>query len=191
MSVQIHRAGAASASVTAGLTQIATSTPGAVTSVDFASIPATYNDLVLVWSGVSCATATRGFTVKPSIATVFGGSNVYKYISAKNGTLDASAVKAGEISFGWTGANAMSQAAADTCQGTLIIRNYASTTVYKEFTFIQRAALGGTAADYYVSGLFLSTSAIDGLRMYWTTTANDAESAVNFDAGTFTLYGRI
>lgn len=172
----------------AGLTQISTSTPGAVTLVDFTSIPATYNDLVLQWSGVSCATASRKFMVKPGIAGVFGGTNVHKDILI----VAASSQELAGISFMSSASNTPLQAAASTNEGTLIIYNYASTAVFKRFELYQRYDVGGSPAIMTVRGWFTSLSAIDSLRMYWSATgSSEAESAVNFDAGTLTLYGRI
>lgn len=168
-----------------GLTQLATSTPGAVTSVDFGSVAGTYNDLVLHWSGVSCATVTRKFMVKPSIAGVFGGANVYK--KTVSGTTVGTANA--EISFMNAGGSE-TQAAASTNEGVLVIENYASAVAFKQFTMLQRYDIGTGNVILWAEGYFGSTSAIDGLRMYWSSNAVETESAVNFDAGTFTLYGR-
>lgn len=172
------------AAASAGLTQIATSTPSSVASVDFSSIPATYNDLVLHWSGVSCATTNRQFLVKPSIGGTFGGTNIYKKI------INATTVTAEEaqIAFLHSGINQLS---ANTAQGVLIIHDYASTTTYKRFTAYTVKDVGGTPVYTLVEGVFMSTSAIDGLRMYWGSGSSEAEQASNFDAGTVTLFGRI
>lgn len=171
----------------AGLTQLATNTPGTVTSFDFSSISASYNDLVIQWSGVSCATSNRKFLIKPSIGAVFGGTNVTRnYINSSTVGSEQDA-----ISFMAVATGVGLQLAADTCKGSLTIHDYASTTAFKKYTLFETYAIGSGATTLMSHGYFTSTSAIDGLRMYWAINSSEAESAVNFDAGTVTLYGRL
>lgn len=187
MTVTIFRAGAAGGA-SAGITPVSgsPSTPSGVASVDFTSISGG-NDLVATWTGVSCATASRALMVKPSIAGVFGGTDILK---AASFNAAPGATPTAHITF--TGAqSALSQAAANTCSGTLIIRNYASTSAHKDYIIYGKALTGASEVFYCYSGVFYNTSAIDGLRFFWSTGGAEAEQASNFDAGTINVGTRV
>lgn len=158
--------------------QIDTSTPGAVAVVDFTSIPATYTDIMLVWEGVSSATTSRSFLVKPSIAATFGGLDIIK-----NPVLGTSTtIPPKTIAFN-TGDN---QSAAETSSGYLIVYDYARTDKRKAYEYYDEHGGGEYVRQI---GMISNTAAIDGLRSYFAASA-ETESGSNFDAGTFTLYGR-
>lgn len=172
----------------AGITAVSgsPSTPSGVPNVDFTSISGG-NDLIATWSGISSGTNTRQLLIKPSIAGVFGGTDIL--IQASFNVNAATPTQL--VSF--TGAvSNLAQAAATTCSGTLTIYNYASSTHYKAFKIEGKALTGASERAYVYFGTFYNASAIDGLRFYWANGSNETEqAATNFDAGTINVGTRV
>lgn len=168
----------------AGITAHASSpaSPSATPTQDFTSISGG-NHIIATWSGISSNVATRQLLIKPSIAGVFGGTDILIQVAVNTNAATPTQV----VSF--TGAvNNLTQAAANTCSGTLTIYNYASTTHYKAFKIEGKAITGGSERAYIYEGTFYSASAIDGLRFYWGNGTTEAEQgATNFDAGTINV----
>ena len=154
-------------------TQIATSTPGAVATVDFTGIAATYKALLAVWSGVSCDTAARQFLIAPNCGAGLG-SEVTLGFNNTNGTVSAISGNSYLPPGG-----GYSRLAATTESGSLWLPNYTSAG-YKDYNhgyLTNESSISGGS-----NGKILSTGAVQGLRFYWNSTGN-------FDAGTITLYG--
>ena len=145
----------------------------ASSSVTFSSIPQTYTDLVLVWSGLNSASNAEGFQIK-----VNSGSGTLQSLTRLqgNGSTASSAISAnGDPSCGVTG-----NAGRDTIIANIM--NYSNSTTYK--TIISRYnSTGGTddRVGIYVN-LTRDTAAITSLLI--------SSTSGNFISGsTFTLYG--
>lgn len=151
-------------------TQIATSTPGAVATVDFTSIPATYRGLLAVWSGISSDTASRQFKITPNCGAGFG--------SEKNGYIDYDGTSLTGQDNNVNMNIGPSLASGATTSGSLYLPNYASAG-YKDYSI---GSLSSTSVGSTSIGKIQATGAVQGLRFFWNSTGN-------FDAGTITLYG--
>lgn len=157
-----------------GMTLISTTTLSGV-SVTLSSIPATYNELVVLISGMTGNTANSRPSVRPNSSTTLGYySGLYDtsnwqeaasplYLSANENTLRTNAVNA------WY----------------LTIKNYASTSDRKPFQCYGHFVDGGGAsneASVSFQGILATTSAISSLVINYGGTNT-------FAAGTVLLYG--
>jgi hypothetical protein len=166
----------------AGLTQIATSTPTAVATVDFTSIPTTYRGLVLYWNEISCDTTTRSFQITTNAGAGLGSQlHVFTQIAGATPTSPGAGVPV------WTAAT---QTNAQVSWGWLYFPAYQSGPIKAYHGLVSIAATSGditTGTRIFVHGVLESaavpaTGAIQGLRAYWSGSGN-------FDTGTITLYG--
>jgi hypothetical protein len=140
-------------------------------SVTFSSIPSTYTDLVLVFSG--SATATSYVSLQYNSDT---GSNYSTTLLRGNGTAASSVGYSTQ-----TEIFASISATNTTAINNVIfqIQNYSNTTTYK--TNLSRANNAGVSTEAGV-GLWRSTAAINAIKVLSPTN--------NFAAGsTFSLYG--
>ena len=154
-------------------TPIATTTLGsAQTSVTFSSIPATYTDLILVYSGTNSAqdvyVQVNGDTGTNYSTTILTGNGTtassLRYSSATKFNVDSNGIPG------------------STTPNTSLIHfmNYSNTTTYKTILVRTSNATYGTDA---VVGLWRSTSAINQISL-------SNASSYNWSSGsTFSLYG--
>jgi len=151
---------------------IATQTLGsAAASVTFSSIPGTYTDLVLVFSG--SATAASYISMQYNSDT---GSNYSVTLLRGNGTA-ASSSRYSSITEIYASISATNTT--DINNVIFQIQNYSNTTTYK--TNLSRANNAGVSTEAGV-GLWRSTAAINAVKVLSPTN--------NFATGsTFSLYG--
>jgi len=169
-----------SASASAGLTQIATSTPTGVATVTFSSIPQTYRGLYLVWNALS-GTSTGTLQIDYDYGSGFAAASNVNFkqiegtvITATNGTTALAASIPSTL------------AAANTSSGNLRILPYQSVgnngSKQYEVNYTNNTDAtknGHIDGSIYFNGV--SDTGIIGLRI--------SLGLGNFDAGTVTLYG--
>ena len=152
---------------------LATQTLGsAVASVTFSSIPATYTDLVLVYTGVIASGGEVGLSLR------FNGDSGANY--SKTDIVGSGAAATSARDSNYTEANIGLASSTTQANSIFHIMNYSNATTYK-------TALGrGNNTGGYVRagvGLWRSTAAITSITLI-------AGGLVNFNIGsTFTLYG--
>lgn len=149
---------------------IATQTLGtAAASVTFSSIPSTYTDLILVYSGSLTTTNGNGYLQFNSDTTTnYSDTVIYGNGTSALSTRASTQSKLVCFSTGTTQENAI-----------LHIMNYANATTYK--TVLSRANDAATLTAAYV-GLWRSTAAINSVLV-----GTDVSTFVT--GSTFTLYG--
>ena len=154
-----------------GMTLISTTTLSG-TSVTLSSIPQTYNSLYLVITGMTYASGSNNFRLKPNNDTTSSNTMI-----VFNGT--ASSIS-GLINLGSN--DNVSQTNADNVW-TMRWDNYTSTTRYKTFDYIG-SWLNDAAArrNVFAGGIFKSNTAL-------TSLVFDVEGTVAFSTGTILLYG--
>ena len=143
------------------------------TSVTFTSIPSTYTDLVLVYSGT---VNTTGMEIRGTLNSDAGGN--YTFTVLNGNTTTPSSSRAGVRNFFSTyQSNGTSSSI-----GTVIwnFQNYAKTGIYR--TILSRTSDPGAEVDAHGTTWLNSANAIDTIYLYPNTGA--------FSAGcTFSLYG--
>jgi hypothetical protein len=138
----------------------------AATSVSFSSIPGTYTDLVIVFSGTSTALAGINIQFNGDTAT-----NYSRTVLDGNGSAASSSRETSQV--------ASTLGLSSTTQSDTIfhIFDYANTTTYK--TILSRANVSASLVRAAV-GLWRSTSAVTSITLSYPT----------FNSGsTFKLYG--
>ena len=154
-----------------GMTLISTTTLSG-TSTTLSSIPQTYNSLYLVVTGMTYASGSNNFRLKPNNDTTLSDT-----VQVFNGTASSSS---GLINLG-AGDN-VSQTNADNVW-TIGFDNYTSTTRYKTFNFIGSFFnISATRRNIWAGGTFKSNSAL-------TSLVFDVEGTIAFSTGTVLLYG--
>jgi hypothetical protein len=178
------------AAPTGGLTLIEQKTLSAVSSVQFASIPSTYKQLMLVWFGVKHSANGSNFNLRLNNDSTAG---IYMHAQWGQTGNTVTNDRGDYSSIGLNGAapfgdDASEAAIYQSAAGEFIIDNYASTSVTKSFfgrwTYKDNAA---NAAMYgQLIGSYNSTSAIttiDVVRMTGTATLSNQTNT------TVRLYG--
>lgn len=143
------------------------------TGVTFSSIPSTYTDLVLVWSGSLTAAAISLIRANGDTGTNYSTTFVGGTGSAAGSTRGSNLADMYLTAYAHMNTN----------QGNIIaqVQNYANTTTNK--TFLIRANNGGGLGVDAGVGLWRSTAAINSLKVY-------LDRAEYYTVGsTFTLYG--
>lgn len=168
-------ADAAAGAVTGGLAQIGTSTPTAVATVSFTSIPATYSGLILILNGISSDTATRF----PRVS--FSTNNGSSYDTTAANYPDTGGVSTNGLAL----ITASTQTAAQVANHSLTIFNYQNAPWW--FSTGANALTAGSTSTGTSSSVFRWTGGglgvpINAIRIDWNGSGN-------FDAGTITLYG--
>jgi hypothetical protein len=155
-----------------GMTLISTTTFSG-TSVTLSSIPQTYNSLYLVITGVTYASGSNNFRLKPNDVT-----NLADYNYLRDGTAAATTNTLINLS----GQDNMSQTDANNVW-TMTWDNYTSTTRYKTFNFIGSFLTSAAARrNVFAGGTFESNTAL-------TSLVFDVEGTISFSTGTVLLYG--
>lgn len=156
-----------------GVVTLASGSFPAAAVLDIASIPASYRELQLRMTGVSCDTATRKCRVQISI------DNGSSFIATNYGSIVIDSLGAAATGTTWLAQNSTDLAAAATVAMVVSITNYqGGLYVQGQFSGVDSAGVtfGGNGA--YQAG----TTAVNALRVLWN-------GAGNFDAGTYILYG--
>ena len=151
-------------------TPIATTTLGSATStVTFSSIPQTYTDLRVVFTGTANTTSAFGLRYNSDTGTNYSYTLVYGSGTSALSTRASGTADPGNGNVWTTQSNVIAD-----------IMNYSNSTTYK--TAISRADNAGNRTAAWVS-LWRSTAAITNLQI--TTTSANTYSV----GSTFTLYG--
>jgi hypothetical protein len=145
--------------------------PSAASSYEFASIPATYTDLVVV-AALKSETSNARLKYRLNGDT---GSNYSRLLISGNGT-SAASFQSSNLTYGWLFA---SDYGANGGVSIGNFMNYSNTTTYK--TMVGRTSDAGNQAVGIVS-LWRSTAAINKITF-------DADGANWGTGSTFTLYG--
>jgi len=152
--------------VAGGITLITETVASANTSISFSSIPQTYKQLLLVWSGIYHTVADSDFVLRfnnvstssyaegyiAAIASVAGGQGTGTYVgSPPNFPTFGTITSSNNLNGG--------------SKGFLLIDNYTSTTKLKTYDFVGSYRESGVGRNYAYtgSGTFDSTSAITSL----------------------------
>jgi hypothetical protein len=147
---------------------IQTNTLGSTTtSVTFSSIPSTYTDLIIVFSGTSNALDSLNIRFNGDTSALYS-----RIIISGNGS---TTVSDREVSQGSSGIGLTSTTQSDT---TFQVFNYSNTTTYK--TILSRANVSASLVRG-CAGVYRSTSAITSVTLFSSSTLNIGS--------TFTLYG--
>ena len=154
-----------------GLTLISETTASALSSLSFSSIPQTYKQLLLIWSGIEHSAASTAFGLRFNNNS--GSVYVENYLTSLQSGISASAGTGTHVGengsmpvFGEQTNVAGSKA--QNAKGTILIDNYASTTKLKTFTadFAYRHTGVGQFWTYRGVGYFDSTTAITSLDIF-------------------------
>lgn len=164
------------AATSGGWTQIGSPiTPSGSATANFTSIPQTYTDLLVSFSGLSNATTTRSIIVQvDNVANSGYGAMNCNGIMNTDGTLATH-----------TSSNLLAPATiANTASydGFVFIGNYRNLQTGQYSIARSRASSGGY--QFVHTSIYESSGAIDDILFSWNGSGN-------FDAGTLTLYGRM
>ena len=156
-------------------TPLATQTLGsAAASVTFSSIPATYTDLVLVFTGKNTTGATYGLLLQYNGDTTSNYSSTLLWGNGSTASSFRYTTSYNGVFTGWAGSTNFSPI-------IINIQNYANTTTYK--TTLSRSSDAGDRVATTV-GLWRATpAAINSIVVQFEPTANIATGS------TLTLYG--
>ena len=181
----------AAPSASGGMTLISETVASAVTGITLGSIPSTYKQLVLVWSGTEHSISSSAFVLRFNNDS---GSNYAENYVAFTSSSPSSSAGAGtsvgdNSSYRVFGENQNTGGTlAQTCKGFLTIDNYASSTKLKTFeiqTYYRNVA-AGDFRNYRSVGIYNSTSAITSLDIVRTAGSATLSNATNT---TIRLYG--
>lgn len=152
-----------------GMTLISNTVASAVSAINLTSIPSTYKQLVLIWSGIDHSTTGSAFGVRFNNSS--GATDYYcsqmsyntNALSTVNSTdTTASGTTTGTRQFFGSSAN---QGTTGASRGYLVIDNYASTSLFKSYYgsyfYYDNINVERAGANYF--GYFRSTSAISSI----------------------------
>jgi hypothetical protein len=175
-----------------GMTLISETVASALTSLSLTSIPGTYKQLMLVWSGIYHSTTGGQFGLRFNNNSS-GTAYARQIVRFNNATVDCSGFSADNEAAGsvsQTFGNSIGTSSTNltvAVKGTLLIDNYASSTKLKFYKQENSYSLsGGDIRIGRVDGVFNSTTAITSIDIY------DANGSGNFSNITNTsirLYG--
>jgi len=157
-----------------GMTLISETVASAISSLSLSSIPQTYKQLVLVFSGITHSTTSTEFDLRLNNSS--SGVYVNKFMTLLDGSSNNSATASGtslvsnNTTYSLFGSNNSSAGLQRGNTGVLTIDNYASTTKLKT---IYGNWCGGYSTSFVqvpqYFGLFNSTSAITSLDIFRVT----------------------
>lgn len=154
----------------------------AVAQVDFTSNLGTYDTVKIIWSGVTAATDDVSLRLRVStdggssyLTSTYKGSGEYIYSGGSNDTYG------NETSTHILGGN-YGNGSTESISGFVELNNLASTSLHKTIQSFSNGVhdTGNGLGAWFVSTVE-QTSAVDGLRIYFTSG--------NITAGKFSLYG--
>jgi hypothetical protein len=159
---------------------ISETTASALSSLSLSSIPSTYKQLILAWSGIYQSNTTTGFQMRfNNVSTsiyhsAFNGSRGSTYDNSVNSNNRADS-DVDNASFGFGCANLD----ADASRGYVIIDNYASATRFKTYVmnYSNKGPSGGVTRAG--TGTFGSTTAITSIDIFRGTGAGTFSNQTN------------
>jgi hypothetical protein len=167
------------------ITLISETVASSLSSLTLGSIPSTYKQLLLIWSGITHSDNTSGFAIR--LNNDSGANYPYLSMGVTNGTAatdsddttDLTGWTNGSVPFGYN-VTANEPQYRKMPQGSILIDNYASTSKYKnvksEFGFHDK-----TPNRYFWSMLatYESTSAISSIDIFRATGSGTFSNAAN------------
>lgn len=154
-----------------GLTLISETVASNSSSVSLTSIPGTYKQLMLVWSGIKFVSASE-----QALGWRFNNDSGANYASMYLRNADTATSTNRGLNTDADVYLLYSTAAASNLQemgsGSLIIDNYASTTKFKKYWANYGFYTGGANQTYVQNGTYKSTSAITSLDTFRTASNN-------------------
>lgn len=164
-----------------GITLITETVASANTSISFSSIPSTYKQLMLVWSGVYHSTTGDEFILRFNSATTGYAEGYFVNITSVVGGQSNSGFVGEAGGYYAFGQNTSSSENRYSSKGFLLIDNYASTTKLKNYEIqgSYRESTNGRNIIYSGTGVFNSTSAITSLDITRTGTTATITNAAN------------
>jgi hypothetical protein len=154
-----------------GMTLISETTASALSSLSLSSIPGTYKQLVLVWSGIYHSNTSTYFDLRfnNNSGSVYGEQWHFGFNGTSNSTSQNVLNTAGVSAFGENLTTSLTDASYG-ARGWLTIDNYASTTKLKQYQ-MQIIFFDSLNQRVYrhILGLFNSTSAITSLDVVRTS----------------------
>jgi hypothetical protein len=151
-----------------GLTLIQEQTASANSSLSFTSIPSTYKQLLLMWSGIYHSTTGSQFVIRfnNDSTTQYRGNAIVAAASTVVGrSVNEVSVRAGDDAAPFGVSSDLGTDFNLAAVGTLLVDNYASTTKVKTF-FTQFGFYDNSAARYdsaQINGTFNTTTAITSI----------------------------
>jgi len=162
-----------------GLTLIAEQQASGASSISFSSIAGTYKQLLLVWSGLTVSVGSTRWDIRLNNSS----SLVYNQMGliSAGGSPSLSSQRNTEVSTLGLIANTTSGTLELLPKGYLTVDNYASTTRFKNYSYLNGFRRTATGDDFgeLLEGVFSSTSAItsvDLVRTSGTGTLSNATS---------------
>jgi len=169
-----------------GMTLISETVASGNTAIDLTSIPGTYTQLLLVWSGIVHSNTSSEFDLRINNNTGSVYADEGKRFGNTTFTSDfATRTYAGDGTFGFRVTGASAEQAAS---GWFYLDNYASATKYKTYRNFFSWIDNSTAekVSYTYTGTFLSTTAVTQLNIF----RNGGTSTISNNANTsIRLYG--
>jgi len=167
-----------------GMTLISETVASAVTGITLGSIPSTYKQLVLVWSGTEHSISGSAFVLRfnNDSGTNYAENYIYFASSSPSASAGTGTSVGDNSSYRVFGENQNTGGTlAQTCKGFLTIDNYASSTKLKTFeiqTYYRNVA-AGDFRNYRSVGIYNSTSAITSLDIVRTAGSATLSNATN------------
>jgi len=165
-----------------GMTLIQETVASANSGIDFNSIPGTYKQLLLVWSGINHSAVDNTFVLRANSNSSNDYSQRFFYATGSNtvvyGIQDSNSF--GPATFG---TDVRDTAIMYSSLGSVLIDNYASSSKYK--TFFSNYAYNDSGTNYFqyvLQGSFDSQTAITTLNIVRTagagTISNEANTSI-------------
>jgi hypothetical protein len=154
-----------------GMTLISETVASGLSSLSLSSIPGTYKQLLLVWSGIYHSDTSTSFSLR--INNDSGNNYSRNIVRFNNTTVDSSQGADNEVSSSVLAAfgnsiNTSSTNLAQAAKGTFLIDNYASSTKLKFYRQQNMYVLAGSGdmRSGMVDGVYNSTSAVTSIDIY-------------------------
>jgi hypothetical protein len=175
-----------------GLTLISETVASANSSINLTSIPGTYKQLMVVWSGLNPSNGTTNFAFRFNNDST---ANIYEAVYSGAGTTSIAGISAdsaddgGATGFAMFGYSAHSSSTDYQMQskGVILIDNYASTSKYKFYDGKSSWRANGSIYRFpVVNGVYKSTSAITSFDI---VRISGAGTLTNATSTSIRLYG--
>jgi hypothetical protein len=166
-----------------GMTLISETVASAITSLSLSSIPQTYKQLMLIWTGINHSNNSSGFALRinnSADASKYPQQGFYFATNTPTFSLFGNSA-VGFASYQLFGEGVNNTSPEYSNQGCLLIDNYASTTKDKFFKFNSAWFNNNSSIRYGQQGIgrFDDTTAITSLDIYRTNGTGDFSNQAN------------
>lgn len=148
-----------------GMTLISETVASAISSLSLSSIPGTYKQLLLLWSGIGHSVTSNYFAIRlnNNSGSVYQNNRItFDASYASPNTQSITAISDNNNSFPF-GINQTSSDLQSKSQGSLLIDNYSSATKLKQFICNWQFVRTSQQVQTNLSGIFDSTTAITSI----------------------------